>query len=204
MQSRKFFVAAVATATLACAAAFAPIMLPTPVAAQSNPAFTNVVPDGGRFAIQGKVQAINPGANTITIVTQSNTALPLVVAPGISLQDVSVGDTVSGHYSRSVTFVVGGPNVAVAPAAPSTTVGVAVVPGSIGPAGGTIAGRVVKVDGANSFDVVDATGGGVYTIKVTNPARQPVVKLLNVGDLVSVVVGPLTLISIAECGLFGC
>lgn len=130
--------------------------------------------------------------------------MPLVVAPGVSLEDISVGDTVSGHYSRTVTFVVAGPNVSVAPVAPSTTVGHAVVPGTIGPEGGTIVGRVVKLNGPASFDVVDASGGGIYTIQVANHTRQAIVKLLNVGDSVTVVVGPLTLISVAECGFFGC
>lgn len=201
MKSRKLVFAAVAS--FACCAALAPLVLPTPVAAQSAPTAGNVIPDGGRFAIKGKVQAIDPGAGTITIGTDSNGAVPLVVAPGVSLEDITVGDIVSGHYSRTVTFVIAGPNVSVAPVAPSTTVGHAVVPGAIGPAGGTIVGRVVKRDGPNSFDVVDATGGGVYTILVANHTRQAAVKLLNIGDSVTVVVSPLTLVSVAECSFFG-
>ena len=66
-----------------------------------------------------------------------------------------------------------------------------------------IIGRVVKKDGATSFDVVDATGGGVYTIQVANPTRQAAIQLLNVGDSVTVVVSPPTLVSVAECSFFG-
>jgi hypothetical protein len=66
-----------------------------------------------------------------------------------------------------------------------------------------IVGRVVKLDGPSSFDVVNANGGGVYTIKVTNPTRQAAFKLLKVGDSVTVSVSPLIVTSIAKCGLFG-
>ena len=201
MKYRNLVVSAIAS--LACSAALSPLVLPTTVAAQSAPTVSNVIPDGGRFAIKGKVQAIDAAAGTITIGTESNGALPLVVAPGVSLEDIAVGDIVSGHYSRTVTFVVAGPNVSVAPIAPSPTVGHAVVPGAIGPAGGTIVGRVVKRDSTNSFDVVDATGGGVYTILVANHTRQAAVKLLNIGDSITVVVSPLTLVSVAECTFFG-
>lgn len=70
MTSRKMFVAALATTALACAATVTPLVLPTPLAAQVNPTKSNVIPDGGRFAIKGKVQAIDPAANTINIATE--------------------------------------------------------------------------------------------------------------------------------------
>ena len=210
MFSRKFSMAATATAALACAAALAPVVLPAPVAAQSNPTLTNVVPDGGNFSARGKIAALDPAALTLTLAPENKPPVPLTVAPGVDLSDVSVGDVASVHYTRSVTFVVGSPNTAVAGVPATATVGqVAQTPGGIGPGAAVIVGRVVKLDGPNSFDVVNANGGGIYTVVVTNPARQAAFKLLKVGDSVTVSVSPLIVTSVAKCGvlglgLFGC
>jgi hypothetical protein len=66
-----------------------------------------------------------------------------------------------------------------------------------------IVGRVVKLDGPSSFDVVNANGGGIYTIKTTDPTRQTAIGLLKVGDSVTVSVSPIIATSVAKCGLFG-
>ena len=84
-----------------------------------------------------------------------------------------------------------------------TAVAVASLALGIGANAAVIVGRVVKLDGPSSFDVVNANGGGVYTIKITNPARQASFKILKVGDSVTVSVSPLIVTSIAKCGLFG-
>jgi hypothetical protein len=204
MKIRKLSLAATVTTALACAVAFTPLMLPTSAAAQSNPTMTNVVPDGGNFATQGKIQAIDPGALTLTIVPESSAPVPMTVAPGVNLTDISVGDTASIHYKRSVTFVVGSPNVAVAQVPATSTVGqVAQTPGGIGTGAAVIVGRVVKLDGSSSFDVVNANGGGIYTIKTTNPSRGAAIGMLKVGDSMTVSVSPLIATSVAKCGLFG-
>ena len=205
MNTHKLSFAATVTTALAWATAFTPLVLSIPVAAQSNnPTMTNVVPDGGHFATQGKIQTLDPGALTLTIVPENSAPVPMTVAPGVDLTDVSVGDVASVHYTRSVTFVVGGPNVAVDSVPATSTVGqVAQTPGGIGYNAAVIVGRVVKLDGPNSFDVVNANGGGIYTIKVTNPMRQAAFKMLKVGDSVTVSVSPLIVTSIAKCGLFG-
>jgi hypothetical protein len=202
MKTRQHAFAVPATIALACAAALAPLILPASVAAQPNPTMTNVVPDGGNFATQGKIQALDPGASTLTIAPESSPPIPMTVAPGVNLTDISVGDVASVHYTRSVTFVVGGPSVAVSQA--TTTVGqVAQTPGGIGPGATTIVGRVVKLNGPTSFDVVNANGGGIYTIKTTNPAREAAIGMLKVGDSVTASISPITATSVAKCGLFG-
>jgi hypothetical protein len=161
MKMRQHSFATSATIALACSAALAPLILPASVAAQPNPTMTNVIPDGGNFATQGKIQALDPGASTLTIVPESSPPIPMTVAPGVNLTDISVGDVASVHYTRSVTFVVGSPNVA-APQATTTVGQVAQTPGGIGAGASTIAGRVVKLNGPTSFDVVNANGGGIY------------------------------------------
>jgi hypothetical protein len=204
MKTSKLSFAATVTTALACAAAFTPLMLSTPVAAQTNPTMTNVVPDGGEFAAQGKIQALDAGASTLTLVPESSPPIPMTVAPGVDLTNVSVGDVASVHYTRSVTFVVGSPNVPVGQVPVTSTVGqVAQTPGGIGYNAAVVVGRVVKVDGPTSFDVVNANGGGVYTIKTTNPTREAAVGLLKVGDSITVSVSPLIATSVAKCGLFG-
>jgi hypothetical protein len=201
MNIRRLSIAATATITLACAAA---LMLSAPVAAQSDPTMTNVIPDGGNFATQGKIQALDPGASTLTLAPESSPPIPMTVAPGVNLSDISVGDVASVHYTRSVTFVVGSPNVAVGQVTATSTVGqVAQTPGGIGPSAAVIVGRVVKLNGPTSFDVVNANGGGIYTIKTTNPTREAAIGMLKVGDSVTASVSPIIATSVAKCGLFG-
>jgi hypothetical protein len=204
MKRHKLFLTVTATTALACAAAFAPIMLSAPAAAQSNPTMTNVVPDGGQFAAQGKLQALDPGAMTLTLAPESGSPVPMTVAPGVDLSSVSVGDVADVHYTRSVTFVVGTPNVPVGQVPATGNVGqVAQTPGGIGPGAAVIVGRVVKLNGPSSFDVVNPAGGGIYTIKTTNPSREAAIGLLKVGDSITVSVSPITATSVAKCGLFG-
>jgi len=204
MNSQRFSIRVTVMTALGCAAAFAPFMLSTPVAAQTKPTMTNVVPDGGEYAAQGKIQALDSGASTLTLVPESSPPIPMTVAPGVNLTDVSVGDVASVHYTRSVTFVVGTPQVPVGQIPVTSTVGqVAQTPGGIGYNAAVVVGRVVKLDGPTSFDVVNANGGGIYTIKTTNPTREAAIALLKVGDSMTVSVSPLVATSVAKCGLFG-
>src|SRR3954447_18642894 len=181
------------------------VILPSgQAAAQSNPTMTNVIPQGGHYSAQGKIQALDPGASTLTLVSEKGGQLPMTIAPGADVSGVSVGDVADVHYTRSVTFVLASPNVNVSTVQTTGTVGqYAQTPGGIGPNAATIVGRIVKVDGPSSFDVVNNNGGGIYTVKVTNPTRQEAVKLLKAGDSVTVSVSPLIATSVAKCGVFG-
>src|SRR3954447_22672713 len=121
MTNRKLGQIFAATSLAACVVAIVPVV-PRNAVAQSNPTMTNVVPDGGSFATKGKVEAINAAARTVTIAPGSVAPMAMLVAAGVDLSDISAGDTVSAHYNRSVTFVVGSPGVA-PPAATSASVG---------------------------------------------------------------------------------
>ncbi len=48
-----------------------------------------------------------------------------------------------------------------------------------------------------------ANGGGIYTIKTTNPTREAAVAQLKVGDSITVSVSPVIVTSVAKCDLFG-
>jgi hypothetical protein len=97
MKSNRLSLAATLTTAFACAAVLVPLMPTTTVVAQTNPTITNVVPDGGEFAAQGKIQALDPGALTLTLTPESGPAIPMTVAPGVDLTDVSVGDVADVH-----------------------------------------------------------------------------------------------------------
>jgi hypothetical protein len=204
--SRRNLLVAVSAATaVLCATAVLPAMLPTRAAAQADPTMTSVVPEGGNYATQGKVQAINAGAGTVTIMPASNVALPMTAAPGVNLANIEVGDTASTHYTRAVAFAIAGPQTRVSERGATETLGqLARTPGGVGPGAMEIMGIVTQLNSSSSFDVVNANGGGIYTIQVTNPARIALVQQLKVGDTVTVSVGPLVLTSIAKCGWFGC
>jgi hypothetical protein len=204
MNIQRLSVTLAVTTALACAAALTPLTRSIPAAAQSTPTMTNVVPDGGQYSIQGKLQELDPGAATLTIVPKSGGPVPMSVAPGVDLTSVSVGDVADVHYTRSVTFVVGSPRVPTGQVPVTSTVDqVAQTPGGIGYNAAVVVGRVVKLDGPSSFDVVNNNGGGIYTIKTTNPTRQAALALLKVGDSVTVSVSPLIATSVAKCGLLG-
>jgi len=205
MNIRRLSIRATVTTALVCAAALTPLVPLAPVAAQSDhPTMTNVVPDGGQFAAQGKIQALDPGASTLTLVPESSPPIPMTVAPGVNLTDVSVGDVASVHYMREVTFVMGGPHVPVGQVPVTSTVDqIAQTPGGIGYNAAVVVGRVVKLNGPTSFDVVNANGGGIYTIKTTNPTREAAIAQLKVGDSITVSVSPIIVTSVAKCGLFG-
>jgi hypothetical protein len=173
MSSGGFSHTATIMAMLASVAVITPVVIAPRVAAQTNPTMTNVVPDGGEYAAQGKIQALDPGALTLTIVPDGAPPVPMTVVPGVDLTDVSVGDVANVHYKRSVTFVVGSPRVPVGQVPVTSTVEqIAQTPGGIGYDAAVVVGRVVKLNGPKSFDVVNANGGGIYTIKTTDPTRE--------------------------------
>jgi hypothetical protein len=205
MKADKLSLATIAMTAFACATALTLLITPTAHGvAQTNPTMTNVVPDGGEFAAQGKIQALDPGAGTLVLASESSPPVPMTVAPGVDLTNVSVGDVANVHYKRSVTFVVGSPRVPVGQVPVTSTVEqVAQTPGGIGYDAAVVVGRVVKLNAPSSFDVVNANGGGVYTIKTTDPTRQTAIGLLHVGDSITVSVSPLIATSVAKCGLFG-
>jgi hypothetical protein len=204
MTARNISISATVAAVLAYGVAFTPVVLSSPAAAQSHPTMTNVVPDGGEFAVEGKLQALDPGALTLTILPDAGSPMPMVVAPGVDLTNVSVGDVADVHFKRSVTFIVGSPHVPVGHVPVTSTVDeVARTPGGVGYDEAIVVGRVIKLNGPNSFDVVNANGGGVYTIKTTDRTREAAIALLRVGDSITVSVSPLIATSVAKCGLFG-
>jgi len=194
-------VAAFASTMVAVSLVGAGAVMAQPASAPANPTMTNVIPDGGNFAATGRVHAIDPAARTLSIAPSSGPPVPLTVPPGINLEGISNGDHVSAHYTREVTFVVGTPDAST-PRATETVGQVARSPG-IGPGASVIVGRVIKVDGPGAFDIVNVNGGGVYTVRSTDPSRVAALSAVKQGDAVTASISPLTLTSVARCNLFG-
>ena len=184
-------------------ATVAMLMLAAPIVAQAPPTAQNVIPDAISYATQGKISALDPGAETLIITPENQSPIPMTVAPGVSLGDLENGDVASVHYTRTVTFTIG--------KAPVTTTGTTTVaqaaqnPADIRTATTptVIVGRVVKINGPSSVDVVNNNGGGIYTIKTTQPSRMAAIAKLKDGDSVTVHVSPIIATSLAKCGLFG-
>ena len=170
-----------------------------------NPTMSNVVPDSGTGTIEGKIQSIDPNSRQVTIVPSSGNPVPLVAPPSVHLEGFKSGDNVDARYSRTVLLVVT-PASSQVPTGATETVGqMAQRPGGIGPGATQISGRITKVDAdRHSFDVVDASGGGVYTVVVTDPSRIAMFQNLKVGTGVTVSISPLMITSMEDCGFFGC
>jgi hypothetical protein len=173
------------------------------VVAQAPPTAQNIIPDGISFATEGTLQALDPGAGTLTIAPKDQTPIPMTVAPGVSLAGIDQGDFASIHYTRTVTFTTGNPTAPIKATATATVGQVVLNPSDIATSAGLIVGRVVKLDSANSIDVVNNNGGGIYTIKTTQPSREAAIAKLKVGDSITVNVSPIIATSVAKCGLFG-
>ncbi len=60
-----------------------------------------------------------------------------------------------------------------------------------------VGGLVVGLNqAAHSIDIVDPSGGGVYTINVTDRSRQALMSNLKVGDTITAVVSQAVAVSI--------
>lgn len=190
--------------TLACGLTLA-IPAPQGAQAQSNPVMTNAIPDSGSYAAEGRVSAYNPAARTIVVTPlQGGWTLPMTIPQNVRLPgNIEIGDHVSVHYTRNVDIKVSTPKAPIPRPSTETLGQLARSPGGLGIGAQTINGTVTKIDGPNSFDVVDHSGGGVYTVRSTDPARVAMITKLKPGDTVSVAISALQLNSLAECGLFG-
>lgn len=126
----------------------------------------------------------------------------VTAGPLVRLDLLKVGQTVNAQYYRSVAFLVnppqGGNGVPVSSDQfAQVTAQPAQAPGGVALRMVKISGTVVAVDlSSSSISVVNPSGGQVYTIDVTDPARIAMLPSLHVGDTVSAVVSQALAISI--------
>jgi Cu/Ag efflux protein CusF len=189
-------------AAIVCAALMLPTALPQPAAAQANPTMANVVPESVAVTIHAKIQTIDPSSREVTLQGRSGNSVTVTVGPMVRLDLLKVGDTVNAKYYRSVAFELSRPQPG--NAAPESndqmtqiTAQPVQAPGGVGVRLTKVSGLVVGMDmAAHSIDVVNPSGGGVYTINVTDPARIAMLSQLKVGDTITAVVSQALAVSI--------
>lgn len=171
--------------------------------AQGHPRLSNVIPTSESATIQAKITAINPQTRVVTLREGSGTTVSVVAGPAVRLNLLKVGDTVNAQYYRSVAFLVtrsrGGNGT---PSAPDNQIRQVLAqpvqaPGGVGISLTKISGTVVGVDlAAHSIDVVNPSGGGIYTIDVTDPSRIAMLPQLQIGDTITAVISEALAVSI--------
>jgi hypothetical protein len=180
--------------------------LPPPVLAQgtvqgtqaTSPQLSNVTPESAAVTFQAKIRSIDLATRRVTLVGASGQLALLTAGPNVRPEMLKSGDTVNAKYYRSVAFLLTQPGAPIPEDQITDLVAQNVqTPGGFGVRQIRISGLVVSVDmAAHSLDVVDPSGGGVYTINVTDPARQMVMSALKVGDTITAVVSQSLAVSI--------
>ena len=176
--------------------------LPHDAAAQANPTLTSVIPESAAVTVHAKITAIDPGARAVTLVGASGNAVTVTAGPLVRLDLLKVGDRVNAKYYRSVGFVVnpaaGGNGVPVSDdQIAQITAQPAQAPGGLGVRLTKVSGTVVGINlAAHSVDLVNPSGGGIYTIDVTDPARIAMLGTLKLGDTITAVISQAVAVSI--------
>ncbi len=195
----KTFAAATMTAG---AAAFLSLAGVDPAAAQRNPTLTNVVPESEAVTLQAKISAINSSTRAVTLVAANGSSATVTAGPAVRLEMLKVGDSVNAKHYRSVGFVVsapqGGNGTPVATdRMTQLTARPAKTPGGVGVRLTMVSGTIVGINvAAHTLDLVNPSGGGVYTVDVTDPERRAKLNSLKVGDTVTAVVSETLAVSI--------
>lgn len=192
-----------AAATLiVCAALGLPVGLSHSASAQNNPTLTNVIPDSESATLHATITAIDPSTRAVTLMGASGEKVTLIAGPAVRLDNLKVDDRVNAQYFRSVAFMVAPPaggngtpmaddQIAQLIARPAQG------PGGIGVQLVKISGTVVGIDmAAHRVDLVNPSGGGIYTIDVTDPSRVVMLGSLKVGDTVTAVISQAIAVSI--------
>jgi hypothetical protein len=201
------FLSGVAVATVA-AAAFVHPSGPTYQAvihqawAEANPVISNAIPASEAVTLQAKIAAIDPGTRAVTFVGANGHQVTVTAGPAVRLEMLKVGDNVDAQYFRSVGFMVspprGGSGTPISEDQMTQMVAQRVeAPGGVGIRLTKVSGTVVGIDlASHSIDVVNTSGGGVYTIDVTDPSRIAMLEQLKVGDTITAVISQALAVSI--------
>jgi hypothetical protein len=184
-------------AALAITAAALPAFRSAPAAAQPNPTLPNI-PQAMTQTIRAKITRIDTPARKITLEGADGRTVTVTAGPMVRLEMLKVGDTVTATYYRSVAFEFSKQTTNAPPNAAVVAVDQkAQAPGGVAVGLIRISGLVVGKDAAsNSLDVVNPTGGGVYTVHVTDPSRIAMLQEVKVGDVITAVVSDTLAISV--------
>ena len=202
MRFRNSLPMAAAATLIACAAPGLGIALSHVAAAQGNPTLSNVIPSSESATLQARITAINPKTRDVTLVGASGDKVTITAGPAVRLHMLKVGDRVNAQYYRSVAFMVkppaGGNGTPVTDDQITQVVAQpAEAPGGIGVKLVKISGTIVGIDlAAHRLDLVNPSGGGVYSIDVTDPSRIAMLGSLKVGDTITAAISEALAVSI--------
>ena len=170
-------------------------------AAQSTPVLPPV-PDSETVTIQARITAINVPKRWVTLSGPSGDRVTVVAGPAVRLNLLKVGDKVNARYVRSVAFTVtsptGGNGVPTSDDKDAAILAQNVSgPGGVGLRLTKISGTVVGINlASHSIQVVSPSGGGIYTVDVTDPDRIAKLPSLKVGDKITAVITEALAVSI--------
>lgn len=178
------------------------LALPRQAMAQNNPTVSNIVPESEATTIQAKITAINTKTRAVTLAGAEGSRVTVTAGPAVRLEKLKVGDRVNAQYYRSVAFLVkppaGGGGTPVSDDQITQVIAQpAQAPGGVGVRLTRVSGTVVGIDmAAHRVDLVNPSGGGVYSIDVTDPSRIAMLGSLKVGDTITAVVSQALAVSI--------
>ena len=197
--SRPMLLATAALAFTGLAAGIAP----HPARAQANPTMTNVIPESESVTLRARITAINTKTRAISLQGRSGETVTVTAGPAVRLEMLRVGDTVYAKYYRSVAWELAGPPGGTGTPGPSDDEIAAVIarpaqaPGGIGVSVVKVSGTVVGIDlAAHRVQLVNPSGGGIFTIDVNNATRLEMLSRLKVGDTITAVVSQALAVSI--------
>ena len=162
----------------------------------------NAIPQSEEVTLQAKIKHINTATREIVLENANGEKVSVTAGPLVRLNLLKVGDTVNAQYYRSVAFLVSGPTGGNGTPVSNDQISAAVARPASAPGGVVIAvtkisGTVVGIDlASNTINVVNPTGGRVYTLDVTDPNRQAMLSTLNVGDTVTAVISQSLAVSV--------
>ena len=196
----------VSLAAALAGSAFLLLGQPQPAAGQTQTTLTNVIPQDAEVSIHAKITALDLARRQVALTGQSGAKVTLQAAPSVRLEMLKVGDVVDAQYYRSVAFLISPPGTTAPEDEIQRTIARPVeVPGGVGAQVTKVSGLVVGINiGAHSIDLVDPTGGAVFTVNVTDPERQAALPKLKIGDTITAVISEALAVSIqpATKGLF--
>jgi len=172
----------------------------TSAAAQSAPNYT--IPESEEATAQARIRAINQQTRAVTLVDASGRTFSVTAGPVVRLNLLKVGDRVDVKFYRSVAFAVAPPRVSNGvPVNDDATKQLLVqpvqAPGGVSLRMIRISGTIVGVDMASHrLELVNPSGGGVFAVDVTDPARISAMSALKIGDTVTAIISEALAISI--------
>lgn len=196
MSNPKFTTKAAAAVLIVGAACTLPLAARAQSAASAPQAATatNVIPQSEQVVLQAKIKKIDTETRAVTLENARGEKVIVTAGPHVRLNLLKAGDTVNVKYYRSVAFLVNGPTGGNGTPVSNSQMTAAVAQSAQAPGGVVVGvmkiqGTVVGVDlASNTINIINPSGGRIYTLDVTDPSRQAMLSSLNVGDTITAVI----------------